>query len=418
MQDYTQSLLKDIGRSYVVSSLLPASMFVIFGVLIFNRLLPVNLWNSSTEKTSLFLGMITGLMIFATWYGFGLYSAQNFIIPLFEGYLFPKWLSDWLTNIKINQIKRKFGDSLDKFTKDYLDYCRLLQVYNSTTEITRDALESAKSVALLSFQNLQIIKRFVPINPNVCNPEKVESLVLEEADKDVDLIERSLVKPTDLGNNLFMGEYYPEQRYGFSLDIWQHLFGLLPENQVYELEEYNNKLIFLLNSSFSFILLAVISFVVSSFRMVLPLIKVFWEIVLMNYSFLKMSLLGILNNQPMVFFWQRNFNDLFALRDLKEFIIYLIITFFLLVLAFILYRMGVFAAEDFSRVVQATFDLYHLTLLEKFNLESPETLEEEKQIWEKVDLFFSAGDIFKVELPYKKKNKKLSKRKTRTKTKK
>ena len=265
MQDYTQSLLKDIGRSYVVSSLLPASMFVIFGVLIFNRLLPVNLWNSSTEKTSLFLGMITGLMIFATWYGFGLYSAQNFIIPLFEGYLFPKWLSDWLTNIKINQIKRKFGDSLDKFTKDYLDYCRLLQVYNSTTEITRDALESAKSVALLSFQNLQIIKRFVPINPNVCNPEKVESLVLEEADKDVDLIERSLVKPTDLGNNLFMGEYYPEQRYGFSLDIWQHLFGLLPENQVYELEEYNNKLIFLLNSSFSFILLAVISFVVSQF---------------------------------------------------------------------------------------------------------------------------------------------------------
>ena len=69
----------------------------------------------------------------------------------------------------------------------------------------------------------------------------------------------------------------------------------------------------------------------------------------------------------MVFFWQRNFNDLFALRDLKEFIIYLIITFFLLVLAFVLYRMGVFAAEDFSRVVQATFDLYHLTLLEKFN---------------------------------------------------
>ena len=99
------SFIKEIGRSYIVSSFLPAALFVSLGVFIFHGFAPdfvvdgiqkTNYFLGFDKPNSLSLGSMFILFILTAWVAFYLYSSINWTVQLYEGYKFPHMISEIL----------------------------------------------------------------------------------------------------------------------------------------------------------------------------------------------------------------------------------------------------------------------------------------------------------------------------------
>ena len=67
---------------------------------------------------------------------------------------------------------------------------------------------------------------------------------------------------------------------------------------------------------------------------------------------------------------------------------------------YILYRVGVNVAEGMGLYIRVAFDLYREDLLRQLNWKAPLSLNEEKDLWEKICLFYSTGNrLAKIEFP-------------------
>jgi len=68
---------------------------------------------------------------------------------------------------------------------------------------------------------------------------------------------------------------------------------------------------------------------------------------------------------------------------------------------YILYRVAVNVAEGMGLYIRAAFDLYREDLLRQLNWKAPLSLNEEKDLWEKICLFYSTGNrLAKLEFPH------------------
>ena len=81
------SFFKEIGRSFIVSSLLPASTFLIFVGIIFRGFLPSHLSEILLSGENTLLGVAIAGML-ALWLAYLLYSGKDSIFKLFEGYYY------------------------------------------------------------------------------------------------------------------------------------------------------------------------------------------------------------------------------------------------------------------------------------------------------------------------------------------
>jgi len=91
------SLIKDIGRSYIVSSFIPAALFISASVLIFKEYLSIPSITGSSSDKDLFLGQWFIFTVVTVWVAFSLYSISDWTVRLFEGYFFPKPIKVVLT---------------------------------------------------------------------------------------------------------------------------------------------------------------------------------------------------------------------------------------------------------------------------------------------------------------------------------
>jgi hypothetical protein len=71
---------------------------------------------------------------------------------------------------------------------------------------------------------------------------------------------------------------------------------------------------------------------------------------------------------------------------------YLIIGMIFGLFGYFLYLLAVSAGQTFCSYVRAGFDLYRFDLLKKFNLNIPKTIENERDLWSKVNELLTAGD--------------------------
>ena len=78
---------------------------------------------------------------------------------------------------------------------------------------------------------------------------------------------------------------------------------------------------------------------------------------------------------------------------------YLGFTFVLITFGYILYRVAVNAAEDFSMYIRSSFDLYRSNLLRQLNWKPPKTLDQEKRLWLEASKLLIGGDLFPFDLP-------------------
>lgn len=215
------NLIKELGRSYIVSSLLPAVFFCLIIFLLFQSFLPDYCLQSLKNESPVVIGGWLLVSISPSWLGFFLFSSVDSIVKLYEGYYFPKPIK-WLFNLNK---KRKLRNDTENY--------RYIQ------EVKGKDLDEYDKKWDDAYEELHNLELDTPLDEN-------------------DLL------PTKLGNIFRSTELYAQDRYSMeAVTIWSMLFGVLPSQFAKTMEEKNNHFMFLLNSSL-LMYLAGISNVVAS----------------------------------------------------------------------------------------------------------------------------------------------------------
>jgi hypothetical protein len=79
------SFIKELGRSYIVSSFLPSAFFVSLLLILFRGFIPAELVSDLSEGGFLLFGRWVVVSIFTIWIAFFLFSSVDWIVKLFEG---------------------------------------------------------------------------------------------------------------------------------------------------------------------------------------------------------------------------------------------------------------------------------------------------------------------------------------------
>jgi len=192
----------------------------------------------------------------------------------------------------------------------------------------------------------------------------------------------SSLLPTKFGNIIYSSEEYPLDRYKIrGLGMWTRLAQVLPVNFRGQLEEKNNQMIFLLNSSLMSYIVGVASFLVGFIHIL------FYSA--LGFAYLGTQLLGI----------NKFASDLKVLLQniaINRSIEYLVIGIVMLVLGYIFYSFALPVAEGFGTLVRTAYDLYRFDLLRQLNQEIPSNDEEEGILWHRLSQLFIAGRNYTV----------------------
>lgn len=326
------SLIKDIGRSYIVSSLLPAGLFVSLGCLLYKSFLFLDFLSLNSNDPLAALPWIA-LSGFIVWVAFVLYSKVDATIQFFEGYKLPSWLQVLLIRLFILR-----------------DYRRMTK-------------------------NIRESKRLLQYRPKEFSPEETRILLQAQADyfgvetssplREADLL------PTKLGNILRASELYSEERFGFNgLVFWTRLSNILPQAARNTLDEKFSQLIFLLNSSLLCYYNGIIALVIwGAYRLWIqfPIIGQ------------KVNDWGIQN------LIKDGFDKPFSSNT------YLLFGFIWFISGYALYRSSISVAETFGLLIRSNFDLYRFDLLKQLNHPIPQSLNQERELWSKLNEFIING---------------------------
>lgn len=339
------SLIKDIGRSFLVSSFIPAALYLAVATLIFKDFSPSFLTRRIIQNDELYIGQWSIIILLTSWLGFTLYSGWHWTVSLYEGYLFPKQLSNFLSK----QVRKNFKRRTWRIRK----FKRLAEIENPTPEEIRER-------------------------------RKLEDQVLADYAKvEIDFPMGGNFLPTRLGNILRAAERYPFDRYQIeSLNLFPRLVQVFPKDFQNNLEESNNKFIFLLNSSFLSYGIGLVAILVSFLRL---------PCYLFNPNLLAHGLLSgygnffCTRNDVPINFFQQGFT---YLTEWKYF--WIGVAFILL--GRILYEITLTITREFSKIIRSGFDLYRYDLMRALSIPIPKEFENEKISWLKVSNFIIAGE--------------------------
>lgn len=329
------SLIKDIGRSYIISSMLPAGLFVTLEVF-FYRNFVLSLFVDKNISGQLSVGL--AILLLATlimWIGFALFSIVNWTVRLYEGYYLPSWLSKLLVFI--------FYKGPHKKKTKYIQ--QIMQANQELPPDWKEKVDKYYNQAWSDYSDLEL-----------SSPIRQEHLL-----------------PSKLGNVLRASEQYPE-KYGLiagaGINIWPRLTVLLPLNMANQLEDKNNSILFLLNSSllsYASGLIAVLFSVVFRIVHAYPRILIYIE---------NQAVKDVFNNSTP------------ATNEIK----YLIFAGVWFLLGYALYIFSIPVAKTMGLLIRSSFDLYRFDLLKQLNYSLPETLSQEQSLWMKIsDFIVTAG---------------------------
>ncbi|HEY5730128.1 MAG TPA: hypothetical protein VIS72_08760, partial [Anaerolineales bacterium] len=326
------SPIKDIGRSYIVSSMLPAAFFITLGAFIYRAFIPETFTTPLVgDKYSASLLLLYSALIM--WVGFALYSMVNWIVRFYEGYYLFGWIKWILVRLFcMPEYRRK-----TKFIKKVLD------AKKKRVDGWEKVFEEYYNQAWSDYSDAEL------------------SFPLREDD----------LMPTRLGNVLRASEQYPE-KYGLlaGISLWPRLSTLLPQNMANQLEETNNHFIFLLNSSFLSYVNGLIGLLVLGICYIFQCCSV-----------------GIVSVNPL-FGIHVPLSSLISLFSKEEF---LIVVFGWFLFGYILYLFSIPVAKTFGLLIRSSYDLYRFDLLKQLNYRIPRSLLQEKKDWVKISDFVVTG---------------------------
>ncbi len=314
------SLIRDIGRSYIVSSILPAAIFVAL-VASFYQDFILSYFVNGEEIDNIATGLIVFLLSASImWIGFALYSSINWTVRLYEGYYLHPLIKKLLVTIFF---RRRHRNKIKYINK-------VLQANKHMSPDSKNVINKYYDQAWADYGDVEL-----------SSPLREEDLL-----------------PSMLGNVLRASEQYPA-KYGLTagVNMWTRLSVLLPPEMASILEEKNNNILFLLNSSLLAYLHSLLALVIG----------------VVNY-----------NTQA----------NGFIVRQ-----IWIAVTCF--VAGYILYLLSVPVAKTLGLLIRSSFDLYRFDLLKQLNYSVPSSLSQEQALWLKIsDFIVTAGSLGKIPLEF------------------
>jgi len=346
----SDSFLKEIGRSFIVSAFLPAAIFILLAFFLFRGFVPEALSKQilSSQSFAHYEWFVLTLVIL--WGAFYLYSANDITVKIFEGYIFPTWLSNYF----IRRQKKNWEEShLPQFNKWKKENAKMMKKISGGKGVTENEMEQDVRNLLRAHEELADVGMSSPLD-------------------------KEYLMPTRLGNVLRASEMYAYERYAIEeITIWPRLVPVLPSELIGHIDEKNNHFMFLINSAF------------------------------LVYCNGLLSLLFGLVGLPLILF--PNLIKPFAIRIEGFFYIgydfinplgYLVISAVLLGFGYILYLIAVNVAGEFGMYIRASFDLYRVKLLRQLNWPPPKTIVEEQELWRNISRFIIAAErLGDVEFP-------------------
>lgn len=326
-------LLSSVSRSLLVSSLVPAIVFVSITLYTVAPGLPrqflehLNIGTSDSTLASI-LAIIIPLSFVL---GYTLMIVNWIIVRLYEGYYikvpFGKQLEIWRKRTHLNNFNRLKQHAQDT-TKPYDEYERHWRQY----------IEAQSGLTF----------RF---------PDNVKSFL-----------------STRLGNIYRAFEEYPYRRYGMNgVFFWPRIANVISLDYANKIQELNNAIAFLLNSS------------LMSFLIGLEII--IWKLVGINWKLLETGGLQ----------WQTVRTAIFFPGDSTSVLIVIVCW----GLFYIFYHAAVSTAATYGQYICTSYDLFRLKFLKSLQLPIPDILggEEEKTLWCSVHEFLTLAEGS----PYRKK---------------
>lgn len=323
----SDGFLKEIGRSYIVSAFLPAAFFVSIGYFLFQGFIPSGILKQILASGNISNYLWLGIFNLVVWVAFYLYSADDVTVRLFEGYGIPDWVYKKEHN---SESQNKWeAKNLPLYTK----WKEAKKQFDQADVVSEDEAQQVSLSGLRALAEIAKVNIKKPLNQNY-------------------------QMPTRLGNVLRSSEAYALDRYLiFDTAIWPRLLPVLPAEIKRPLEEKNNLFMFLLNSAF---LACLLSLTCAIFGLIIPLFNFPPDFFYIGYDFIS----------PGNYSW---------------------LSLLFLSFGYILYRVAVNAAEDFTMYIRSSFDLYRINLLHQLHWEPPESLEDERGLWLEVSKLLIAG---------------------------
>lgn len=343
------NFLKEIGRSYIVSAFLPAAIFVLLAYFLFRGFIPSALLKQAGQAALFHDYQWVVLFLLTAWLAFYLFSANDYTVRIFEGYLFPEWLKDLLAQRQRQRVEEilKQINSLHQARQDLL-YQKEQDGYfdpDKAEQYTDDILRLRTRLANFSLQSPLSVKN---------------------------------VMPTRLGNILRASEMYAYERYRIEeITIWPRLFNVLPTEYIRTLEEKHNHFMFLINSAF----LALSTALASLFFCLLGL--------------------PLLVSMPAMQYLSPKVAGFFTVGfDFVSPFGYFLISLALLGFGYVMYEIAVNSARDLGAFICASFDLYRGNLLTQMNWYPPKTITDERILWDDLSRFLATGTkLGEIQLP-------------------
>lgn len=314
--------IKAIGRSFIVSSFMPAALFVIIGAVLLQpalelilpdflaQLIILQQFPPSTEVGVFFF-------LLSSFIGFTLFSLNEVVYKLFEGY--------YLSIPPRLEYHRKRRLRL---------YAQLKLLKKEKARLEEPLLEGqpVKDQDRLNRVRTKILQLHARLSESYPPPPRQ-------------------VLPTSFGNVLGAYEAYPGDRYGINCVIsWPRLLHVIPDFYRNLVEENNNFITFLLNSSLLLGLLSISSFFIAGY----------------------MALPGVPISERHVAF-------------------YLAAGTICLISAYGLYKGSAPLARVQGDLVRSCYDLFRFDLLKQLHLPLPNDDREEKGTWRMLETFMIAG---------------------------
>ena len=284
-----ENLFKDFGRSFIVSSLLPASIFVILVVFLFKGVVPQVTKDNIRSLETLYGNLGIAFALLTLWFGFILYTIQDFVFKLFEGYYLKEILKTdfpFFEKIRYEKNLKQFFH-YQKLNGDWHSppFCEYFAMRGTKEEVTLfmdlsyfdreffykrftlfelEFLTSRLDELLKLEQEEGCIKKegckirrlkseiaYYSSDKNVASVQMQKDNVKEGARGDLQRYvletpcDQTDLLPTRFGNALRASERYPNDRYGLDgIAVFPRLIQVAPQSYINQLEEVNNKLVF------------------------------------------------------------------------------------------------------------------------------------------------------------------------------
>jgi hypothetical protein len=196
------------------------------------------------------------------------------------------------------------------------------------------------------------------------------------------------VMPTKLGNLFAAFEWYSKKRYGIdSVAFWPRLISVIPEGYSKIIDDAKSSFDFLINTSFFMFILGIESII---FAYILSAQQCF--LALKNCLLFGFEDTSALLFLPFLDCWIASIK----INTILWYVVVVIIAFFL---AYLLYLSAISAAYSLGEVIKSCFDLYRRDLLVQMGITLPESLDEEKRLWDDLAKFIIYNEP--VEIPFK-----------------